>query len=181
LPWKERKALDEKKHFIEEWNRQDVSWAELCRRYEISRQTGYWWLERYEQEGEPGLEENSRAPLNHPQAMAPRVREALVGLRSQHSSWGPRKRRAYLQRESPRMVWPATSSIGDLLRREGLYMRREILSKLRMDGTYSEEPPLPHGVFGSMGGLLTTATDLGRYVAFHLSAWPPRDDAEAGR
>ncbi len=31
-----------------------------------------------------------------------------------------------------------------------------------------------------MGGLLTTATDLGRYVAFHLSAWPPRDDEETG-
>ena len=83
------------------------------------------------------------------------------------------------------------------------FMKREILSKLHMDGTayefseipagsravgyrlqpdgtYSEEPPLPHGVFGSMGGLLTTATDLGRYVAFHLSAWPPRDDAETG-
>jgi CubicO group peptidase (beta-lactamase class C family) len=83
------------------------------------------------------------------------------------------------------------------------YMRREILSKLRMDsttfefseipaasravgyrlkpdGTYSEEPPLPHGVFGSMGGLLTTAEDLGRYVAFHLSSWPPRDDPETG-
>jgi hypothetical protein len=39
---------------------------------------------------------------------------------------------------------------------------------------------LPHGAFGSMGGLLTTATDLGKYVAFHLSAWPPRDDAETG-
>jgi hypothetical protein len=52
--------------------------------------------------------------------------------------------------------------------------------RLNPDGTYSEEPPLPHGVFGSMGGLLTTATDLGRYVAFQLSAWPPRDDAEAG-
>lgn len=83
------------------------------------------------------------------------------------------------------------------------YMQREILAKLHMDattyefaqvppasravgyrlkpdGTYSEEAPLPHGVFGSMGGLLTTATDLGKYVAFHLSAWPPRDDAEAG-
>ena len=83
------------------------------------------------------------------------------------------------------------------------YMRQEILSKLKMDGTtfefsevpsasravgyrlkpdgtYGEEPPLPHGVFGSMGGLLTTATDMGRYVAFHLSAWPARDDAEAG-
>jgi CubicO group peptidase (beta-lactamase class C family) len=83
------------------------------------------------------------------------------------------------------------------------YMRHEILSRLRMDnttyefaevsaasravgyrlnpdGNYSEEPPLPHGVFGSMGGLLTTGKDLGRYVAFHLSAWPPRDEAEAG-
>jgi len=83
------------------------------------------------------------------------------------------------------------------------YMRQEILSKLHMDETtfefsdvpaarravgyrlkpdrnYQEEPSLPHGVFGSMGGLLTTATDLGKYIAFHLSAWPPRNDAETG-
>jgi CubicO group peptidase (beta-lactamase class C family) len=31
-----------------------------------------------------------------------------------------------------------------------------------------------------MGGLLTSAEDYARYVAFLLSAWPPRDDAEAG-
>jgi CubicO group peptidase (beta-lactamase class C family) len=83
------------------------------------------------------------------------------------------------------------------------YMRQEILSKLHMDettfefsdlpaarravgyrlkpdGTYEQEPLLPHGVFGSMGGLLTTATDMGKYVAFHLSAWPARDDPETG-
>ena len=58
--------------------------------------------------------------------------------------------------------------------------RRAIGYRLKPDGTYAEEPPLPHGVFGAMGGLLTTATDMGRYVAFHLSAWPARDDAEAG-
>ena len=58
--------------------------------------------------------------------------------------------------------------------------RRAVGYRLKPDGTYGEEPPLPHGVFGSMGGLLTTATDMGKYVAFHLSAWPPRDDSEAG-
>ena len=58
--------------------------------------------------------------------------------------------------------------------------RRAIGYRLKPDGTYAEEPPLPHGVFGSMGGLLTTATDLGKYVAFHLSAWPARDDEDAG-
>jgi CubicO group peptidase (beta-lactamase class C family) len=57
---------------------------------------------------------------------------------------------------------------------------RAVGYRLRPDGTFGEEPPLPHGVFGSMGGLLTTATDLGKYLAFHLSAWPPRDDEEAG-
>jgi hypothetical protein len=58
--------------------------------------------------------------------------------------------------------------------------RRAIGYRLKPDGTYAEEPPLPHGVFGSMGGLLTTAADLGKYVAFHLSAWPARDDGDAG-
>ena len=58
--------------------------------------------------------------------------------------------------------------------------QRAVGYRLQPDGTYAEEPPLPQGAFGSAGGLLTTATDLGKYVAFHLSAWPPRDDAETG-
>ena len=57
---------------------------------------------------------------------------------------------------------------------------RAIGYRLRPDGTYAEEPPLPHGAFGAMGGMLTTAHDMGRYLAFHLSAWPARDDPEAG-
>jgi CubicO group peptidase (beta-lactamase class C family) len=58
--------------------------------------------------------------------------------------------------------------------------KRAVAYRLNPDGTYLVEAPLPHGVFGSMGGLLTTAADLGRYLAFHLSAWPPRDDSDPG-
>jgi CubicO group peptidase (beta-lactamase class C family) len=47
-------------------------------------------------------------------------------------------------------------------------------------GNWIEEPQLADGAFGPMGGMLTSINDLSRYVAFHLSAWPPRDDAEAG-
>jgi CubicO group peptidase (beta-lactamase class C family) len=43
-----------------------------------------------------------------------------------------------------------------------------------------EEPALADGSFGSMGGLFSTVRDLARYTAYFLSAWPPRDDAEAG-
>jgi len=58
--------------------------------------------------------------------------------------------------------------------------QRAVGYRIRPDGTYSEEPPLPEGAFSSAGGLLTTAADLGKYIAFHLSAWPPRDDGETG-
>jgi CubicO group peptidase (beta-lactamase class C family) len=48
------------------------------------------------------------------------------------------------------------------------------------DGKWLEEPQLPDGAFGSMGGMLTSVSDLGRWVAFMLDAWPPRDGAERG-
>ncbi len=58
--------------------------------------------------------------------------------------------------------------------------RRAVGYRLRPDGTYLEEPPLPQGAFGAAGGLLTDADDLGKYVAFHLAAWPPRDAPDDG-
>jgi CubicO group peptidase (beta-lactamase class C family) len=48
------------------------------------------------------------------------------------------------------------------------------------DERWKEEPILPHGAFGAMGGMTTTTPDLARYVSLFLSAWPPRDDAETG-
>jgi serine-type D-Ala-D-Ala carboxypeptidase/endopeptidase len=45
---------------------------------------------------------------------------------------------------------------------------------------FSEEPTMPHGVFGAMGGVQTSANDYARWVAFLLSAWPARDGAETG-
>lgn len=46
------------------------------------------------------------------------------------------------------------------------------------DGQWLEEPPLPDGAFGAMGGMLTSSADLSRWVGLMLSAWPPRDGAE---
>jgi len=49
-----------------------------------------------------------------------------------------------------------------------------------IEGAWKDEPLLADGSFGAMGGLFTSGRDLGRYVAFMLSAWPPRDAADAG-
>ena len=46
------------------------------------------------------------------------------------------------------------------------------------DEQWKNEPLLANGSFGSMGGMLTTLSDLGRYVGAFLAAWPPHDGAE---
>ena len=48
------------------------------------------------------------------------------------------------------------------------------------EGGFSDEPSLGPGVFGAMGGVMTNADDYEKWVAFLLSAWPPRDGEETG-
>ena len=45
----------------------------------------------------------------------------------------------------------------------------------RQDEGWLEEPQLPDGAFGAMGGMLSSVADLARWVGFMLDAWPPRD------
>lgn len=48
------------------------------------------------------------------------------------------------------------------------------------DDAWRLEPTLGPGAFGAMGGLQTSAADYAKWVAYLLSAWPPRDDAQSG-
>lgn len=131
--------MAERERFIEEWKKGEDCFAELCRRYEISRQSGYMWVARYRSEGAAGLQERSRAPHNAPHAMSEVVVERIVELRRQLPRWGARKLKAYLQSRDPQIQWPAASSIGELLRREGLSQPRR---KRQRTPAYSE--PLSH-------------------------------------
>jgi len=48
------------------------------------------------------------------------------------------------------------------------------------DHAWKIEPTMAHGAFGAMGGIQTSANDYAKWVAFLLSAWPPRDGADTG-
>lgn len=48
-----------------------------------------------------------------------------------------------------------------------------------LNGQWVEQPMLHDGVWGAMGGMITTIEDFSKYMALHLSAWPPRSDRES--
>ena len=63
----------------------------------------------------------------------------VLELRQAHMRWGPRKLKRILERDEPGRHWPAASTIGALLKREGLVVARK--KRLRT-APYSE--PLAH-------------------------------------
>jgi CubicO group peptidase (beta-lactamase class C family) len=48
------------------------------------------------------------------------------------------------------------------------------------DKAWVREPDMRDGAFGAMGGMETSANDYAKWVAFLLSAWPARDQADTG-
>lgn len=45
---------------------------------------------------------------------------------------------------------------------------------------YVEQPLLHDGIYGAMGGLITSIESFSKYVALHQDAWPPRNGVETG-
>jgi len=120
MPWKETCPMDQRMALVADWLREEWTVTELARRYGVVPKTVYKWVDRYQADPCGGLGERSRAPHAHGRATGATVRAAVLTLRQQHPTWGPKKLRAVLQRRHPEQPWPAASTIGDLVRRAGL-------------------------------------------------------------
>jgi putative transposase len=124
MPWRETHAMDERMSFIVDMQREESSLAALCRRYGVSRKTGYKWIDRFEAFGLEGLKDRSSAAHRHPNEVDGCVADEVIGVRAAHPSWGPKKIKAWLSMKWPQTVWPSQSTIGELLDRRGLVRPR---------------------------------------------------------
>jgi transposase InsO family protein len=131
--------MEEKLKFILEYQQRERTMVELCQRYEIARETGYVWLRRYRAASWEGLLEQSRATRRHGNQTPEKIEEMVLELREAHMSWGPRKLKRVLERDEPGRKWPAASTMGALLKREGMAVARR---KRRRTAPYTE--PLGH-------------------------------------
>lgn len=135
MPWKESSVVDERMRFVLEQERGLHTMTELCAAYNITRETGYYWLRRYQQGGLEALQDLRRAPRQHPNQTPEEIEQVVLELRRAHMSWGPRKLKRVLERQRPQQPWPAASTIGQMLAREGLAVPRK---KRRRTAAYSE-------------------------------------------
>lgn len=124
MPFQETCVVDERARFIQDVQRSLHSMAELCRRYGISRKTGYKWLNRWWAEGPAGLEDRSSRPKRSPWATPPEVVGAILQVRRRYPDYGAKKIRWYLERNRPELELPSLTTIHNILHRHGLVPKR---------------------------------------------------------
>ena len=134
MAWQETDAPRERLRFVHQYESGAFSMVELCRRFGISRPTGYYWWDRYSREGPEGLEDRSRRPHQSPNQTAPALERHVVRVREKYPGWGPVTIVAYLGRRDPKTSWPAPSTAGQILKRHGLVKPRRPRRQVRHPG-----------------------------------------------
>jgi transposase InsO family protein/transposase-like protein len=125
MPWKETCAMDQRMQLIGDWLTKEFSITELSESFGVSRPTVYKWIGRYRDRGSAALEEMARRPLNHPNATHPEIIKKIVEMKLLHQKMGPKKIVATLQQQYAHVRWPAISTAGEILKRQGLVRRRK--------------------------------------------------------
>src|SRR5437868_15026314 len=91
MPWKETRVMDERMKLISDYLSGNVSIAEIARRRGVSRKTAHKWIGRYGRESVTGLQDRSRAPHEHPNAVAPELERLILEWKGRYPLWGAPK------------------------------------------------------------------------------------------
>jgi transposase InsO family protein len=118
MPWKVGTTVMVRREFVELCLQEGSNISELCRRFGVSRKTGYKWLGRHRTSGVSGLSDASRRPDHSPHQTSSEMESQVVSLRAAHPAWGGRKLRRRLHDQGVTGV-PAASTITEILRRQG--------------------------------------------------------------
>jgi len=116
--------MHERVKFIAAASDETRSFVSVCEQFGISTKTGYKWLARYAEDGPAGLEAKAPVARECPHKTADAQTDLIVALRKEKPFWGPKKLRGVLMKEHSELSWPAASTVGDLLKRQGLIRPR---------------------------------------------------------
>ena len=120
MPWKEQSKTMLREELIREVTGGKLSKSGACRKYGISRNTVYKWLERYEN-GET-LEDRSRRPHTISNQTSEYIEEIIIEYRTEHPALGAAKIRRMMQDDGIEGI-PSVSTVNAILSRNGLISR----------------------------------------------------------
>lgn len=125
MPFIEQSIMSQRIEFCMLASHPGSNLSDLCQRFNITRRTGYKWLQRYLDVGLIGLEDKSRRPFNFPKQSSAYVDNYVVGLRKNDPEWGAKKLYKILYNHKEQGIYtystvPCKNTITKILKRNGL-------------------------------------------------------------
>lgn len=117
MSWETKTVMEQREQFVKEATEGNGTITALCRKYGISRKTGYKWLNRAAE----GLQlcDQSRRPNQQPSKTADELETLIVQMRLSHPAWGGKTIRAVLEAAGVEGL-PSDKTCCNILKRNGL-------------------------------------------------------------
>lgn len=125
MPFITLTTMSQKLEFCMLASRSGSNISDLCRRFNITRRTGYKWLDRFIEGSIGGLKERSRRPILSPKKTPGEIEEYVIRKRNADPTWGSLKLHKIICREKVKGLYnyervPCRSAIHKILKRNGL-------------------------------------------------------------
>jgi len=120
MPFQETCRMERRVQMLLDWETGTFSVSELSRRYGVSRDTVYLWTSRRQSGAGDWFADRPHAPRHCPHRTPGERVEPILLMKRRFPHFGPKKVKARLELEQPRVSWPAASTIGAYLKAAGL-------------------------------------------------------------
>jgi transposase InsO family protein len=121
---------EQRKDFINKVINGDQTITDLCKEFNISRPTGYKWIDRHRKQGDEGLEDRSRQPHSQAGKTDVRLEQRILNVKARYPTWGPNKVLAWLEHHYSDESWPSDTTVGNILYKHGLVKPRKCRKRM---------------------------------------------------
>lgn len=117
MSWETKTVMETREQFVAEVMEARETVSALCRKYGVSRKTGYKWLNRAAE----GLQlcDQSRRPHQQPSKTAGEIEQKIIQMRLDHPAWGGKKIHAVLESAGVEGL-PSDKTCCNIIKRNGL-------------------------------------------------------------
>ena len=123
MPFEERTIVDQREEMALKALDDRFTVSEVAVMFGVSRPTVRQWRDRYREHGREGLEDRSHRPHESPTRTDQEIEQLIIDDRERWG-FGSKKILRRLKDEHPELVFPARSTVDDILSRHGLVQAR---------------------------------------------------------
>lgn len=130
MAWEKSTVEEQRSSFIKAYSNKTDNMTNLCLRFNISRKTAYKWLARYNEFGDEGLKDQSKAPIKPHFVYTEAQIQTALDFKYKRRKWGPKKILAELQKAYPSETWPSLTRLYEIFKEHHLVNKRRTRTRV---------------------------------------------------